>query len=96
MNKQDLYRKAIDKWGVDAQLDMLAEECAELIHARMRLLRAEAPARAGVLEAAMDHFVEELADVEIVVEQARLIVGPERVDEAKQRKLERLEKMLEE
>ena len=52
----NLYKKAIAKWGKDAQLDMLAEECAELSAAVMRFKRRRADS--------FTNLFQEIADVE--------------------------------
>lgn len=52
---------AIRKWGKDAQLNVLQEECGELIVAISHLKRMRPNA--------MKEFIEELADVNIMVGQ---------------------------
>lgn len=84
---EELYWDALGKWGQEAQLRMLQEECAEAIVAVNKLARAKPP---DVL-AAWDALAEEVADVLIVAEQARLILGPTQVDAHKQVKLKRLQ-----
>ncbi len=42
MNKRErkkIYKEAIKKWGYPLQLNMLMEECAELIQATSKVLR---------------------------------------------------------
>lgn len=81
---QDLYRRAIAEWGVEAQFRQLQEECAELIVQINKLWRGKGSDNA---------IAEEMADVEIMLEQARLMVaGP--VDEFKRIKLAKLKGML--
>lgn len=67
IDRRNVYQQAIERWGIDSQVNQLIEECAELIvalnHAR-RVSWDGAPA---------DHVVEELADVEIMLEQMRMI-----------------------
>ena len=86
MTKEEIYKAAIDRWGCPAQVDMLVEECAELI------VSVNKYRRSGDLS-----ICEEMADVEIMLEQIRVILGVElssHIDEWKTNKLIRLEKRL--
>lgn len=61
-----LYRRAIKRWGFNAQLGVLQEEAAELIQAVSKLLRkpnSNEPYR---------HLAQELADVEIMIDQIKV------------------------
>jgi NTP pyrophosphatase (non-canonical NTP hydrolase) len=75
-------RGAIKLWGAASQWRMVQEECGELVAAINRFDRG----RTVTVELA-----EEIADVTILMEQARLMLGSEVVDEAIERKLSRLE-----
>jgi len=86
MNKQtrtDLYKRAIELWGSVSQYRQLQEECAELIAAINQFDRGRI---------SLDELAEEVADVEIMIEQARLMLSDRAVDLCKERKLHRLEK----
>ena len=85
----EVCRKAVDKWGVDAQLDHMIEECAELIVAINHFRRNNKECRASDVES-------EIADVELMVEQMKLIFNPENIWKHKQEKIQRLNKLLEE
>ena len=87
MNKEQLYRDAVDKWGPATEWRQLQEECGELIAAINRFDRTRCT------EA---ELAEEVADVEILIEQARLMLGDELVDTFKRQKLERLAERLQE
>ncbi|WP_018249737.1 nucleoside triphosphate pyrophosphohydrolase family protein [Orenia marismortui] len=94
MEKNELYQKAIDKWGKEEQLKMVAEECLELALAIRHNLRGKTTTA---------DIIEEAADVEIMLEQLREIMrgylgshGEVLIDEKKAEKLERLERLLEE
>lgn len=63
MNKLKIYNLAFEKFGFNMQMRKLQEECGELIAATNRLMDDESR---------LDDFLEELADVEIMIEQARL------------------------
>lgn len=60
MEFEELCKKAVIKWGVDAQIDMMIEECSELITALQHFKRGRE-----------NNVAEELADVEIVLNQIR-------------------------
>jgi len=84
---EDIYKEAIEKYGNLSQMDMVVEECSELIQAVQKFKRGE-DNRSNVLE--------EIADVEIMCAQARLIfdfTGHE-VDNVKAYKLERLKQRI--
>ena len=76
-----IYKKALHLWGQDAQMDMVEEECAELILALKHLRRG----RTDFLP-----LFNEIADVEIMIGQMRLMFGDEGIDKAKRSKLIRL------
>jgi NTP pyrophosphatase (non-canonical NTP hydrolase) len=84
--KMSLLDKAIKEWGVDAQLDMLIEECSELITAIQHMKRG----RVGWPEVA-----EEIAGVRITTSQISTIDGvSDMINKSTMEKLERLEKRL--
>lgn len=62
----DIARRAIAAWGVDAQMGMVNEECAELIAALNRWKRGRIPA---------EEVAEEVADVLIMLEQTEQMIG---------------------
>ena len=82
-----LYDRAIQAWGLDAQLGMLQEESAEVIVAVSKVMREPC-------SETLDALAEELADAEIMIGQIRRHIGDEAVDKHKARKLERLEMRL--
>ena len=83
--REALYVRAMVAFGVPSQMRMVQEECAELIASINRLDRERCP---------VQDVINEVADVTIMLEQARLILGPELVDRAVQDKLARLERLL--
>lgn len=83
-----VYQKAIAKWGTSMQLKMVAEECAELIKAVLKLDRT-------VNGSDFQSVREEMADVHIMLEQLEFIVGrPDIIKEIKKKKLERLKELV--
>ena len=85
IRKRRLCRLALGKWGAELQFGMIQEECAELIAAINRYNRGRST---------VERFIEEAADVEIVLENIRLLFGDEVVDAAVSKKLDRLERRL--
>lgn len=88
MNEKDkckLYRQALEKWGT-AQIIIAFEEMAELQKELSKYLRG----RENTTEIA-----EEIADVEIMLEQMKVLFGIEDiVKDYKNQKLRRLEERL--
>lgn len=64
--KCEIYKAALEKYGVGAQIGMLTEECGELLSAINKLNRSRCSS---------DDVLTELADVSIMVEQLSLIYG---------------------
>jgi len=89
MTKENIYKQASDKWGTKAQIIVAIEEMSELIQALTKHLRTDL---------VTDNLAEEIADVEIMIEQLRTIfVGiNDKIDETKAYKLERLERKIKE
>jgi NTP pyrophosphatase (non-canonical NTP hydrolase) len=81
MDVANLYRRAINKFGLKRQLDKAVEEAAELIVEVRHFQRG----RVGVCK-----VQEEAADIMIMAEQIRQALGPEEFDRIKREKLERL------
>jgi len=77
-------KKALLLFGAPRQLRKLAEECAELAAAALRLSEGDTRER-------RDHFFEEAADVEIVLEQMKIQYGELDFAAWRARKLSRLE-----
>lgn len=84
MTKQEIYKAAIKKYGVYSQVEMAIEECSELIQAIQKTKRNN-----SII--ASNNVCEEIADVEIMIEQLRGIYDSNLIDRYKSEKLERLE-----
>ena len=84
MEKQErleLYKEAIEKWGEDAQINMLNEECGELITAVAQFKRGRT---------SHHDVMTELADVFIMVEQIASMMNYDDFEKELDRKLMRL------
>lgn len=83
--EQTILQNAMDTWGQDKQIMLFGEECCE---AATEVLKMEN----GRKDSPAD-LIEEIADVSIMVDQMRLIWGPQ-IYAARLAKLERLEQIL--
>lgn len=82
---EPILKKAISQNGEYGQLDICIEEMAELTQAISKLKRG-----------LPSNIEEEVADVEIMLEQVRMmsLVDTKRIDDIKQQKIERLRERL--
>jgi len=87
-----ILASAINTFGINAQLDILMEECAELIQAICKYKRG-APTPAGTL-ILWGRMHEEMADVEIMIDQARVYTGDADINVHREHKLKRLEERI--
>ena len=80
---ESIYQKAIDHYGIRSQMIVAIEELSELQKELTKVLRDKADYR---------HLAEEMADVEIMMEQLRLMFHPitNMIGEYKENKLLRL------
>ncbi len=82
----ELMRMAVRTWGTESQLDMVIEECAELIDAIQKWRRRRVES-AKVLE--------EAVDVELCVAHLKLMLdAPDLWEQTKMDKLRRLERRM--
>jgi len=89
MNDEDkrICERALQKWGRDAQLWMVVEECAELIKAVAKFENrgpspvintvAEAAAKAEERDKLVRSLIEEAVDVEWMLKQLEIMEGTE-------------------
>ena len=71
-NISELNKENGRYYGYDVQSNQLVEECAELIQAVNKYRRAEAYVfHNNDIEAALNNYIEEIADVEIMLEQIK-------------------------
>ena len=87
-HEDQILNEAIHEFGEYAQLQMLIEECAELIQAVCKYCRN--PQEENKL-----FILEEIADVLVMTQQAQIMYGFETVSEIRWQKLLRLEARLE-
>lgn len=90
----NIMQRAIDTYGRQAQIDVAIEEMAELTKALLKTRRVsdddhDAHVRADI------HVIEEIADVEIMIDQLKIMYGEPHVDAVRKQKLVRLEARME-
>lgn len=85
--EEKIGEECIRQWGTKSQMGIAIEECSELITELIKLGRE-------VNGSDADSICNEIADVEIMMKQLRMIFGDERIDEIKERKLQRMKQRL--
>lgn len=89
MERKEILERAIDTYGMQAQVDMCLEEMSELAKALLKMRRG-----GGDFAEKLASIQEEIADVQIMIDQMRIIFGEESVERAERAKLTRLENRL--
>lgn len=84
-NKKALYARALQEFGIVGQCMKLLEEMSELQTVLLHCLDG----RGGI-----EHLCEEIADVEIMIEQMHIIFSGRLIEEKKAEKLARLQRTL--
>ena len=90
----ELFDAILKKWGFNSQLDVLCEECAELIIASLHLKRA---IHNKIFIQRLKNYREELADVKLMIEQMYYFLSTDEkniVDNIIKNKKERLKERL--
>ena len=87
--QMDVYIDAIKKYGSDNQVNMLYEETEELIVAISKYRR-------NPCEETITNVQEEIADVQIMIDQMKLIFGKKYIEEFIEKKTTRLKNRIEE
>lgn len=91
---QEKIKKIAFYYGFGSQREILIEEMAELTQALQKLKRSNTPEK---LREAYDNFIEELADVTIMIEQIKCYISinkdklNEKIEEKLDRQLKRME-----
>lgn len=88
MDYNTSLKRIEDHYGIFNQRDMLVEECAELIQAISKCKRGE--------PGGYDNFLEEMADVQIMLDQMYDYVGRDRILAIMGEKISRQLKRIEE
>lgn len=93
LDGESIMQQAIKTYGVQAQCDVAVEEMAELTKAIMKIRRVADDYEKA--QPVLDNLLEEIADVDIMIDQLKIMWGPREVEEYRRKKLERLERRLE-
>lgn len=70
-----------EHYGYESQIDQMCEECGEFIVARSKVRRN--------IPGAWDNLKEEVADLSIMVDQMKLIIGEDEINEIRAQKIRR-------
>ena len=81
--QREICKKAVRTFGEYSQCIKAMEECGELIHALSRKVLDQDPN--------LDNICEEVADLEILMDQMRVIFGDAFIDKWKEKKSKKLE-----
>lgn len=92
-NDRKIMHRAIDTYGRRAQCDVAIEEMAELTKALMKTRRVPDDDHAAQ-EHARSNVIEEIADVEIMIDQLKIMYDEHYVNAVREQKLVRLESRL--
>jgi hypothetical protein len=85
IQNNDIYERAIKHFGIVSQFDKAEEELTELLLAIKQFRNGKCEAR---------DVATEIADVEIMYAQLRILIGEDIVEREKVFKLKRLESMI--
>ena len=88
--EKQLYRDAINRWGIEAQLNMLIEEMGELLVAINKMRRGKDKND----ERPVMEMIEEFVDVQLILDQAKYYycsegVGADHYNNLRHYKIER-------
>lgn len=81
-----VLQECVNRYGEKTQLEMVVEECSELILAIQKLKRIKS---AGDYADRTDDIISEVADVLIMLYQCKLIFGEEKINSEIKRKIKR-------
>ena len=82
---ETILQQAIDTWGINAQCEMIEEECMELALALQKFKRTR-----GNKEDKYANIIDEIADVTIMILQAQRIFDADMIQERIDFKMNRL------
>ena len=90
MDREKILKDAVREFGVYSQMFMCVEKMSELTKAICKYHRAHGN---DEIHASIDNMREEMADVQIMLNQMKIMFGD--VEDIERTKLERLEKRME-
>ena len=75
MNISEENKKIAHHYGYEEQSNQLIEECAELIQAVNKYRRVKVAGNKHEVQMALENLIEEVADVEIMLEQIKYLLS---------------------
>lgn len=87
----EILNKAIEVYGIESQIEMIIEECAELIFALQKYKRH---IQTNDIAQFVSDIQQEIADVKIMIYQAEQIFGEDEVEIFLNNKIKRLQNRL--
>jgi NTP pyrophosphatase (non-canonical NTP hydrolase) len=84
-----ILQSAIDTWGIEAQREMIIEECIELALSLQKLKRSR-----GDFVEKIKNVIDEIADVKIMIRQAEHLFSESLINERVDFKMKRLQERL--
>ena len=86
MSDEYIYKKVVETWGEESQLNQVVEEMGELIQALSKFRRADTKKKKVKAYA---NVCEEVADVQNMINQLKFMFDAELIEKIKKEKLER-------
>lgn len=74
-------KQIAEYYGYESQIDQMCEECGEFIVARSKVRRN--------VPGSWENLIEEIADISIMVDQMKLIIGEDTINEIRAQKIRR-------
>mgnify|MGYP005862007985 CR=1 FL=1 len=87
---EELYKRILDAWGVESQLNMVIEEVGELLQAISKLRRSHNKSDIEK-DQAYCHLCEEIGDVQNMVNQLKYTFDKDLIEMYEKQKLVRIE-----
>lgn len=86
--RENVYDRALEKWGEFSQLDQALEEMAELMLAINKYKRTKMDLSKNK-EQILNNLIEEIADVKMCVEQLETMFGKDKVEKMLEIKMQK-------
>lgn len=93
MNRNQILHAAVDTFGRHSQMMMMVEEMSELTKAIIKYHRVT---NMRDRPSSVQNILEEIADVQIVLDQMKIMFDRQSIEHVEQEKLKRLEKRIKE
>lgn len=74
-------KEIAEHYGYESQIDQMCEECGEFIVARSKVRRN--------VPGSWENLIEEVADISVMVDQMKLIIGEDKINSVRADKIRR-------